>query len=140
MTMKMKTLMRTKKSDVSPADGNPAERIAGVCCVWGAAEGPQTRRTVCADLRDAVGPDNRPVAGVTIKIRQAEKKKARWEHTSDRRGEFARRVPPGPADYVIWADLKDRQAAEKTAVKVHLNGDERRDIILHLNEQQTQKK
>lgn len=87
-----------------------------------------------------LGPDNRPVAGVAIKIRRADKKKARWEHTSDRRGEFARRVPPGPADYVVWADLKDRQAAEKTAVTVHLERDERRDIIVHLNEQQTQKK
>jgi hypothetical protein len=112
-----------------------------VCAVCGALQkDPKPGEPYALIFGTLLGPDNRPVAGVTIKIRQAEKKKARWEHTSDRRGEFARRVPPGPADYVIWADLKDRQAAEKTAVKVHLNGDERRDIILHLNEQQTQKK
>jgi hypothetical protein len=86
-----------------------------------------------------LGPDNRPVQGVTIKIRRADKNKARWEHISDRRGEFARRVPPGPADYVVWADLKDKQAAEKTEVKVHFAGDERHDIILHLTEQLTKK-
>jgi hypothetical protein len=87
-----------------------------------------------------LGPDSRPIQGVTIKIRSTDKKKPRWEHTSDRRGEFARRVPPGPADYVVWADLKDKQAAENTAVTVHIAGDERHDIILHLNQQQTSKK
>jgi hypothetical protein len=87
-----------------------------------------------------VGSDNRPVQGVKIKIRRADKDKARWEHVSDRRGEFARRVPPGPADYVVWADLKQKQAAEKTAVKVHFDADERRDIILHLTEQHPEKK
>jgi hypothetical protein len=87
-----------------------------------------------------LGPDNRPVQGVPIRIRRADKKKARWEHTSDRRGEFARRVPAGAADYIVWAGLKDHQAAEKTEVKVHIQGDERKDIIVHLIEQHTSKK
>jgi hypothetical protein len=86
-----------------------------------------------------VGPDNRPLQGVPVKIRPAEKKKARWEHVSDRRGEFARRVPPGPADYIVWLGLKDSQAAEKSAVKVHILKDEQQDIILHLTEQPKQK-
>jgi hypothetical protein len=86
-----------------------------------------------------VGPDNRPVHGVPVKIRLAEKTKARWEHVSDRRGEFARRVPPGPADYIVWLGLKNKQAAEKTAVKVHVVKDEQQDIILHLTEQPKQK-
>jgi hypothetical protein len=86
-----------------------------------------------------VGPDKRPVYGVPVKIRLATKKKARWERTSDRRGEFAQRVPAGAADYVVWLDLKDRQAAEKSAVTVHIAGDEQQDIILHLTEQPKQK-
>jgi len=86
-----------------------------------------------------VGPDNRPVQGVPVKIRLAEKKKARWEHVSDRRGEFARRVPPGPAQYIVWLGLKDSQAAEKSAVKVHIVKEEQQDIILHLTEQPKQK-
>jgi hypothetical protein len=86
-----------------------------------------------------VGPDNRPVQGVPVKIRLAEKKKARWEHVSDRRGEFARRVPPGPAEYIVWLGLKDSQAAEKSAVKVHIVKEEQQDIILHLTEQPKQK-
>ena len=45
------------------------------------------------------GPDDRPVYGVKVKIRRADQKKARWELFSDHHGEFAQRVPVGPADY-----------------------------------------
>lgn len=82
----------------------------------------------------------RPVAGVKIKIRRADQKKAKWELVSDRRGEFAQRVPAVSADYVVRPDLKDRQAAEKAEVKVHIEKDERQDIALHLIEQEHTKK
>jgi hypothetical protein len=52
------------------------------------------------------GPDDHTVYGVKVKIRRANEKKARWELHSDHSGEFAQRVPTGPGDYVIWADLK----------------------------------
>ena len=41
------------------------------------------------------GPDDRPVYGVTVKIRRAtdKAKKARWQLYSDHMGEFAQRVP-----------------------------------------------
>ncbi len=58
------------------------------------------------------GPDSRPLYGVKVKIRRADQKKAHWELFSDHRGEFAQRVPPGPADYVVWADLKDYRAQQ----------------------------
>ena len=82
----------------------------------------------------------RPVEGVRIQIRRADKKKAKWELISDRRGEFAQRVPPGTADYVVRPELKDRQAAEKAEVKVHIEKDGRQDITLHLIEQEQRKK
>jgi hypothetical protein len=82
----------------------------------------------------------RPAAGVRIQIRRADKKKAKWELISDRRGEFAQRVSIGPADYVVRPELKDKQAAEKAEVKVHIEKDERRDIALHLTEQELRKK
>ena len=41
------------------------------------------------------GPDDRPVAGVPIKIQSVTGKKAKWELVSDRQGEFAQRVPVG---------------------------------------------
>src|SRR5574341_1530471 len=50
-------------------------------------------------------PDNRPAYGVRVKIRRAAEKKARWELYSDRRGEFAQRLPAGRTDYVVWAEL-----------------------------------
>lgn len=74
---------------------------------------------------------NRPVAGVKVKIRQADKKKAKYELMSDRRGEFAQRVPVGPADYVVWAEVKG-QKGPVAETKVRIEGDERVDIGLHL--------
>ena len=85
------------------------------------------------------GPDSRPIFGVKVKIRRADKKKARWELSPDHRGEFAQRVPPGPADYVVWADLKGYKTPQSRTlrlpeeVKVHITYDEREDIGVHLS-------
>lgn len=81
-----------------------------------------------------------PVPGVKIKIRRADQKKAKWELISDRRGEFAQRLPVGTADYFIRPELTDKQAAEKAEVKVHIEKDERQDIAVHLIEQEHTKK
>lgn len=84
------------------------------------------------------GPDNRPLYAVKVKIRRAEDKKARWELYSDHNGEFAQRLPPGPADYLVWADLKGykssvgKQLQPGPEVGVHIDADERADIGLHL--------
>jgi hypothetical protein len=80
------------------------------------------------------GLDDRPRQGVVVKIRRASDKKPKWEHLSDSHGEFAQRVPAGAAEYIVWAELKNRQAAQKTEVKVHIDNDERRDISVHLAE------
>ena len=86
------------------------------------------------------GPDNRPVYGVTVKIRRAtdKPKKVRWEVYSDHHGEFAQRVPAGEADYVLWADLKGFKPVDGKPlhlvqeVTVHIYNDEREDTGLHL--------
>jgi hypothetical protein len=41
---------------------------------------------------------------------------------------------------VVRPQLKDKQAAEKAAVKVHIKKDERQDLTLHLNSQEQTKK
>jgi hypothetical protein len=75
---------------------------------------------------------------VKVKIRRASEKKTRWELLSNHAGEFAQRVPPGPADYVVWADVKGyklddgRRLRSGEEVKVHIDGDERQDMSLHL--------
>jgi hypothetical protein len=82
------------------------------------------------------GPDDRPLYGVMVKIRRADQKKAHWELYSDHSGEFAQRVPVGPADYVVGADLKGYKYPVplrlERNVQVHIYSDERQDIGLHL--------
>jgi len=84
------------------------------------------------------GPDNRPVYGVTVKIRRAAELKVRWEVYSNHSGEFAQRVPAGKADYVIWADLKGfklpdgKRLQPGEPAQVHVEYDERVDTGLHL--------
>lgn len=75
---------------------------------------------------------NRPAYGITVKIRRADEKKARWELMSDHAGEFAQRVPPGKQDYVIWAEVKKHKTKEKPQTVAHVENDERVDVSLHL--------
>lgn len=86
------------------------------------------------------GPDDRPIYGVTVKIRRStdKPKKVRWELYSDHHGEFAQRVPAGEADYILWADLKGFKSPDGQPlhlvqdVTVHVYNDEREDTGLHL--------
>jgi len=86
------------------------------------------------------GPDNRPVYGIKVKVRQLPRKKADWELYSDHAGEFALRVAAGKADYVVSADLKGVKTVDghplhlAQEVDVHIDNDERVDIGLHLTE------
>jgi Carboxypeptidase regulatory-like domain len=84
------------------------------------------------------GPDNHPVYGVKVNIRNAQNKKSKWETYSDHAGEFAQRVPAGMADYVISADVKGVKTKDgqpvhlAEEVRVHVDYDERVDMSLHL--------
>jgi hypothetical protein len=86
------------------------------------------------------GPDDHPLYGVKVKIRRADQKKAHWELFSDHHGEFAQRLPAGPADYLVWADLKGyksptgKELHQDEEVKVHIENDERQDTGLHLKQ------
>ncbi|MFZ3264922.1 MAG: carboxypeptidase-like regulatory domain-containing protein [Terriglobales bacterium] len=84
-------------------------------------------------------PDGHALYAVKVKIRRADENKARWELESNHTGEFAQRVPVGPGDYVVWADVKGyklpdgRHLHAGSAVQVHIDKDERADIGIHLN-------
>jgi hypothetical protein len=92
----------------------------------------------------AYGPDDRPLYGVKITIRPEGKKHPAWELVSDHRGEFAQRVPAGPSDYLVTgeaeyapagADGKPQMSKKKKLkgqTRVHIDGQERLDIGLHL--------
>ena len=80
------------------------------------------------------GPDNRPVAGVPIKIHSVTGKKAKWDLVSDSRGEFAQRVPVGRQDYVIEAEVKTPKGEPKPEITVPIEDNERKDVSLHLKQ------
>ena len=78
------------------------------------------------------GLDDRPVYGVKITIRRADQKKGKWELVSNHSGEFAQRVPPGAADYMVTADLKSPKGQPKPQITVHVENNERKEFSLHL--------
>lgn len=94
----------------------------------------------------AYGPDDRPLYGVKINIRPEGKKHPSWDLFSDHRGEFAQRVPATAADYLIKGeaeyapigkDGKPQMSKKKRLrgeAKVHMEGEIRQDIGLHLTE------
>ena len=59
------------------------------------------------------GADGRALGGIPIKIQRVGDKKPKWELVSDRRGEFAQRVPPGEGDYIVIADIKHPKDGKK---------------------------
>jgi hypothetical protein len=71
-----------------------------------------------------------------IHVRRATDKKPKWEAASDRRGEFAVRVPPG-ADYVIEVRAKGFVTQTKT---VTAQAYDRVDLIFHMDPAPDKKK
>jgi hypothetical protein len=93
----------------------------------------------------AYGPDDRPLYGVKVRIHPVRAKHPGWELVSDHRGEFAQRVPPGPADYLIVGQAeiapvengvpnRHKKKKLKAETRVHIDKEERQDISLHLRE------
>ena len=110
-----------------------------------AEKGKDLRKHFGLIFGTAYGPDDRPLYGARIEIHPLGQKHPNWELFSDHRGEFALRVPPGPADYLITGQAeivpvqngvaankkKQKIKAEKT---VHIQAEERQDVGLHLAE------
>jgi len=94
----------------------------------------------------AYGPDDRPLYGVRVTIHPEGKKNPKWVIISDHRGEFAQRVPPAAADYLITGEAEYAPAGPdgkpqlskkkrlKGEAKVHIEGEVREDVGLHLTE------
>lgn len=76
--------------------------------------------------------DNHAVPGVHVTIQRVGDKKPKWQLVSDRRGEFAQRVPTGSNDYLVTAQIKTPKGGTKPQTKAHVTANERVDISLHL--------
>ena len=94
----------------------------------------------------AYGPDDRPLYGVKVTIHPEGKKHPKWQLFSDHRGEFAQRVPTAAADYLITGEAeytaagtdgtpdKSKKKKLRGETRVHMEGEIRQDIGLHLAE------
>ena len=93
----------------------------------------------------AYGPDDRPLYGARIEIHPVGQKHPTWELMTDHRGEFAQRVAPGPADYLITGQVEyapiengtlqtKKKKKMKAETKVHIEAEERQDVSLHFKE------
>lgn len=78
------------------------------------------------------GADDRPAIGIPITIRRSSDTKPKWKLVSDRRGEFAQRVPTGQDEYIIQADIKVPKGESKPEITVKIDNNEREDVSLHL--------
>jgi hypothetical protein len=95
----------------------------------GGSSGPAAHALIFGTVWDKTG---HPVYAVHVRLRRAGEKKFRWEAISDHRGEFGIRVPATKADYVLVPDLKHAKDRLLPETNIHVEGDERIDIGVHL--------
>src|SRR5262249_45500233 len=126
-----------------------------LCC--SAATSAQKEKSYALIFVTAYDAGGHAAYGLGVKVRRADKKKPSWEGSTDHNGEFAQRVPPGSAHYIVWLEdsgngKPDKRAlpeaiaaAEKGpahttqegsvrgtwAVKIHIAAGERIDIGFH---------
>jgi hypothetical protein len=129
------TRTRTTTTSKRKAAWLAAALLAALAAAWfpppAAAQQPAPYALIFGTVYDG----GRPVHGVEVKIRRADKKRPQWRLYSDRRGEFAQRLPAGKAEYVVWAVVKRKKSETKALpeVRVAFENDERKDISLHLS-------
>lgn len=111
----------------------PVAAAALLLCLLGISSYAQEKKDYALIYGTVWGPDSRAVAGVPVKIQRVGDKRPKWELISDRRGEFAQRVPTGDNEYVVIADIKVPKGQPKPQTKVHIYNNERADISIHLS-------
>lgn len=114
--------MRPKRSKLIAA-------LLGCALLLGAADRNDAPHAVVAGTVFRENGFSLPGATVTLAVKDAPKKSKKLQSVSDARGEFAFRVPPGQATYVVSASLKGFQRVEKEA---SVSGDERVEVTLVL--------
>ena len=107
--------------------------MLGCALLLGAADGNDAPHAVVAGTVFRENGFSLPGATVTVAVKDSagvlKKKMKKLQSLSDRRGEFAFRVPPGAGAYVVSASLKGFQSVEKEA---SVSGEERVEVTLVL--------
>lgn len=103
--------------------------LLGCASMLGAADKNDAPHAVVAGTVFRENGFSLPGATVTLVVKDANKKAKKLQSVSDSRGEFAFRVPPGAATYVVRASTKGFQAVEKEA---SVSGEERVEVTLML--------
>ena len=116
-----------------PSKSKLAAMLLGCALLLGAADRNDAPYAVVAGSVFRENGFSLPGAAVTLavkdEVRVPKRKMKKLQAASDSRGEFAFRVPPGAATYVVRASLKGFQAVEKEA---SVSGDERVEVTLVL--------
>ena len=84
--------------------------------------------TDCILYGNVFTSDGHLFEGADVHVRRATDKKAKWEAFSDRRGEFAVRVPPGP-QYVVEVKAKGFVTQSQTVTS---EMSARLDLVFHM--------
>jgi hypothetical protein len=107
--------------------------LLGCALLLGAADKNDAPHAVVAGTVFRENGFSLPGAKVTLTVKDTpgvpKTKAKKLQSVSDSRGEFAFRVPPGAATYVVRASLKGFQAIEKEA---SVSGEERVEVTLML--------
>jgi Carboxypeptidase regulatory-like domain len=114
------------------ATGLIASGLCGCALLLAAADRNDAPHAVVAGTVFRENGFSLPGAAVTLTVKDAPgvpKKMKKLQSVSDPRGEFAFRVPPGAAAYVVRASLKGFQSVEKEAT---VSGEERVEVTLVL--------
>jgi hypothetical protein len=110
-----------------------ATALCGCALLLGAADRNDAPHAVVAGTVFRENGFSLPGAAVTLAVKDAPgvpaKKMKKLQSVSDGRGEFAFRILPGAATYVVRASLKRFQAVEKEA---SVSGEERVEVTLVL--------
>jgi hypothetical protein len=132
-TMTKKTTKKTTKTRIKPGSKLAAHVVAMGCLLaLSAVPGASLQKNgAYAVIAGTVFHDNGfSLAGAAVTLSRKDAPKAKgMQSVSDSRGEFAFRVSPVPAAYVVKASLKGYQPAEK---EVSVAGEERVEVTLSL--------
>lgn len=116
-----------------PRNGKLVAAFFGCALLLGAADRNDAPHAVVAGTVFRENGFSLPGATVTLAVKDPpgvpKKKMKKLQSLSDRRGEFAFRVPPGAGTYIVSASMKGFQSIEKEA---SVSGEERVEVTLVL--------